>query len=96
MLMKIALAVVLILFLLFIVGQIWTMSGKTRIVETGLTKVAKELEKARSDSHQLHMDFNFYSNPINLEKELRARFNYSLPGEKLIILVPPKTTTTQP
>ena len=27
-------------------------------------------------------------NPANLEKELRARFNYREPGEKLIIIVP--------
>ena len=30
----------------------------------------------------------------NLVKELRSRFNYKKPGEKLIIVVPPKEATT--
>jgi len=30
----------------------------------------------------------YFSEPRNLEKELRARFNYRLPFEKLIIVIP--------
>jgi len=33
-------------------------------------------------------DVDFYSDPDNLTKELKARFNYKKPGEKLLIVVP--------
>jgi len=33
-------------------------------------------------------DIEYFSNPKNLAKELKSKFNYKNPGEKLIIVVP--------
>ena len=38
--------------------------------------------------------WNLYK-PDNLEKELRARFNYKAIGEKMIIIVPENSSTSQ-
>ncbi|MDO8516200.1 MAG: hypothetical protein Q7S28_03050 [bacterium] len=62
---------------------------KDRASATASMKAATEkLDKAKIDNESLGNDYQYYSNPINLEKELRARFNYRSPGEKMIIVVP--------
>ncbi|OGY56522.1 MAG: hypothetical protein A2Y84_01120 [Candidatus Colwellbacteria bacterium RBG_13_48_8] len=48
----------------------------------------KEYEELKVDSEQLKEDIEYFSDPHNLEKELRSKFNYRLPNEKLIIVVP--------
>ena len=53
-----------------------------------LEELNSQLQKARLDQVQLQSELKYYGNPVNLEKELRARFNYREPGEKLIIIVP--------
>ncbi len=92
--MRIFLAVILGLFLLFILGQIWTFSVKNREVQAQLSEMGGQLEKAKADQRSIREDFKYYSNPVNMEKELRARFNFTLPGEKTIILVPKAATNT--
>ncbi len=92
--MRIFLAVILGLFLLFVLGQIWTFSAKNREVQAQLSEMGAQLEKAKTDQRSIQGDFEYYSNPANMEKELRARFNFTLPGEKTIILVPGAATTT--
>ena len=48
----------------------------------------------KKENFELQADLEYYARPENLEKELRSRFNYKKPGEKLIIIVPPKEATT--
>lgn len=87
-----------------LVGFLVVLGFETKTVledRAGATATMKEstegLQKAASDNASLENDYQFYSNPTNLEKELRARFNYRSPGEKMIIVVPsentPATTT---
>ncbi len=52
-------------------------------------KIAMEqLEQLQADQIKLTEDIEYYSNPHNLEKLLRANFNYRAPDEKLIIVAP--------
>ncbi len=81
-------AVVLSVFLIFLIVEIHEFSERGKIAETQYSQLSAELDKAKIDYSNLQSDFEYYSNPANLEKELRARFNYKSPGEKLIILIP--------
>lgn len=92
--MKAVMIVILVVFLVFLASQIWYFYGETGAVEDELQKIKVELDQAQSDYQALKADYEFYLNPENLEKELRARFNYRLPDEKLIIIVPPQTSST--
>ena len=87
---------ILSVFLIFLFGQIWSFSGKAREAEGRYAGLREELDRAREDKEALERDFEFYLNPANLEKELRARFNYRLPGEKLIIIVPAPSASGTP
>jgi len=90
------LTAILSVFLIFLFGQIWSFSGKAREAEGRYAGLKEELDRAREDKEALKRDFEFYLNPANLEKELRARFNYRLPGEKLIIIVPAPSASGTP
>ena len=76
--------------------QVRILSLRVDVTKTDYEVQKEALAKARADAESLTADYNFYLNPANLEKELRARFNYRLPGEKLIIIVPPRTSSTSP
>jgi len=91
--MKIALTVILSIFLVFLIVQIWLFSSRTKDAQARFDAVNAQLQKAEKDNSQLQSDFAYYLNPLNLEKELRARFNYRLPDEKLIIIVPSPSST---
>lgn len=43
------------------------------------------LSKENSD---IQSEIEYFSHPENLEKELKQRFNYKKPGEKMIIITP--------
>lgn len=92
--MRAVIILILIVFLVFLAYQIWYFYGETGAAEEELKKLRVELDEARSDYRALKADYDFYLNPDNLEKELRARFNYRSPGEKLIIIVPPQASSS--
>ncbi len=92
--MRAFLAAILALFLVFVLGQIWIFYGKDREAEASLAETAAKLRKAEEDSRDIRADYEYFLNPANMEKELRARFNFINPGEKTIILVPGAATTT--
>jgi hypothetical protein len=59
-----------------------------------LMKLKEQFDIVKKEGDSLRNDLDHYLNPDNLEKELRARFNYRKEGEKLIIMVATGTATT--
>ena len=55
-----------------------------------LSGIGNNLAALFKENSDLGADLEYLANPDNLTKELRGRLNYKIPGEKLIILVPPK------
>jgi hypothetical protein len=93
--MKMVIAALLGAFLLFLGIQVWRFSAATAAAENDAAAVREALLRARADHAALVSDYGFYLNPANLEKELRARFNYRREDEQMIILVPRPATSTQ-
>jgi hypothetical protein len=92
--MKGVIIIILVVFLVFLASQIWYFYGETGAAERELDELKAGLDEARSDYEALKADYEFYLTPDNLEKELRARFNYRSPDEKLIIIVPPQAPSS--
>jgi len=86
--MKIAVAAILSIFLAVLGNQIYFFSKRSGESEAQYQKIKAELDQAQSDLGKTKADLDYYSNPANLEKEIRARLNYKLIGEKMIIIVP--------
>ena len=90
------LGIVLMVVLLVLLGaQIYSSLVTQNELRKELTELQEEFQKAQLSQTQLQEDYEFYSIPENLEKELRARFNYRAVGEKMIIIVP-ETATSSP
>lgn len=92
--MKIAAIVVLSLFLIVIGVQVFSFVGQEWTLGSQLADVQANLTKAQAQETSLQEEVQYLSNPANLEKELRARFNYKKPGEQMIIIVPSASSTS--
>lgn len=57
-------------------------------LEKKLTKINSQLDKISEENKNLVADLEYFKRPENLAKELKSRFNYVNPGEKLLIIVP--------
>ncbi len=85
---------VLLIFIVILGGilfQAYTINFDRRALKLETAKVTDELNLLHEGNERLYRDIEYFSDPHNLEKELRARFNYRLPHERLIIVVPKKT-----
>ncbi len=92
--MKLSIAVILaILFGLFIT-KAWSFHSRENALSAQLSQIETQYKSTEEDYRNLQADYEYYKNPENLEKELRARFNYRSPDEKMIIIVPPVATST--
>jgi len=86
--MKGVIYVVFVIFLAVVAYQIYNLDLERRDLKKEMAIVADEIELVEVDNSKLLDQIEYFSNPRNLEKELRARFNYRLPFEKLIIVIP--------
>jgi len=59
-------------------------------------ELKSDLAQTKTDQDRLKTEINYLSNPSNLEKELRLRFNLKKPGEKMIIVVPASGPSSNP
>jgi cell division protein FtsB len=92
--MKIASIVVLSLFLILIGVQVYSFVAQEWSLGSQLADVQQNLTKSQTQEASLQQETQYLSNPANLEKELRARFNYKKPGETMVIIVPDAASTT--
>lgn len=79
------------LLLAMIVGlgtQVKEFSKRKSDAKKAFESLNEKFEQAKADQEELEAELRYLSNPANIEKELRARFNFRAPGENLIIIVP--------
>lgn len=86
--MKIAAIIGLAALFVFLGVQIKGLYGRGVELKRELANVQEELTAREKEYAALEADYEYYKNPANLEKELRARFNYRLPDETMIVIVP--------
>lgn len=84
------LTILLVLVVSALGWQLYQLYGQSRELSAALGEIRGKAEEFQEENSRFNADLEYFANPENLEKELRSRFNYKKPGEKLIILVPPK------
>ncbi len=92
--LKNVLIVIFIALLIFAGVELISLLGQRESIAAQSEDIRKELEEARVEKGKLEADIQYISIPENLEKELRARFHYQDPEEKVLILVPRDNATT--
>ena len=75
-------------------AQVYSSLGRQRELTREFGEIKAELTKAKADGEKLQADLRYFVNPANLEKELRARFNFRDPKETMIIIVPQAATSS--
>lgn len=91
--MKIAAIVILCLLLIFLGVQVYSFVKQENQLSSDLSDIQTKLTKAQATQKTLQEESAYLANPINLEKELRSRFNYKNPGETMVIIVPAQSST---
>ncbi len=81
--------IVVILVLIGFTGyQGYKLYSQKITLEKKLAKINNQLDGIYEENRKLAADLEYFKRPENLAKELRSRFNYVSPGEKLLIIVP--------
>lgn len=86
--MKLVISVLLIIVFLALGVQLYRLFAQQSKFKKSLSEVTAQVEKLTKENENLQADIVYFSDFQNLEKELKSKFNYVKPGEKLIILVP--------
>jgi cell division protein FtsB len=81
------------ILLILISIQIVTFLRQENTLSQTLAATSARLAKTQSDETNLSEEIQYLANPANLEKELRAQFNYKNPGETMLIIVPAQSST---
>ena len=89
--MKRVITIILVLVLAVLFYELYQLYRYRGKLQYDLSFLSGKLAQFKKDNLELRSDLEYFAEPENLEKELRSRFNYKKPGEKLIIVVPPKT-----
>jgi len=91
--MRIAIAVILCLVLVFVATQIFSFLKEEHSLAEAFSDVNARLGQAEAQEQSLSLEVNYLANPQNLEEELRSRFDYAKPGETMIVILPSSTST---
>jgi len=78
----------LIIFVIAIGFQIAILFREETQLKTELDQLKSKSDSFTKENVELESQMNFLSRLENLEKELKAKFNYKKTGEKMMILVP--------
>ena len=90
--MKPIIAISLCLLVLVVGFQVVSFARSTYKSRENLSLLEEKLKKTEIDTEALQAELRYLANPSNLEKELRSRFNYRNPQEKMIVIVPRNST----
>ncbi len=93
--MKRILTAILILAVVALLWQLFQLYMQNSGLKSSLGVIEDKLNNLTEENGKCQADLEYFASPENLEKELRSKFNYKKPGEKIIIVVPPKDNLTQ-
>ena len=89
-------AVVVCALVAFLAFQIYFFWQRGHSAQKEYDTLVTQFQKSKMEYQILQSDLDYYLNPKNLLKEIRARFNVRAIGEKMIILVPRESSSTEP
>jgi len=86
--MKFVAIVILVIVLIGISAQIYFILKERNQLKTELDGLNSRIGALAKENADLNSDIEYFSYPENLEKELKTKFNYKEPGEKMMIIIP--------
>ena len=80
-----------LIIMVWLGGEVYELQKERLGFSEEYRDVRQVYEEIEEDNQRLIEKIKYLSEPRNLEKEIRAKFNYKYPNEKLIIVVPEDT-----
>ena len=68
--------------------QLYHLYNQKIVLQKDLQKTNEQAQFLNKENKKFTAEINYFQDADNLEKELRSRFNYVTPGEKMIIIAP--------
>lgn len=79
---------ILVLIIAVVSAQAFGLFRKGYGMGKQLRASKEKMEALSKENEELQAQLNYFSREENLEKELRAKFNYKRPDEKVMIITP--------
>jgi len=86
--MRLVIIIILCLVLIGVSAQIYFILKESNGLKKDLDDLNGRIGVLAKENSDLKSDIEYFSNPENLEKELKSKFNYKEAGEKMMIVVP--------
>ncbi len=86
--MRLAIIGLLILVLTAVSAQVYFIFKERNELKADISVLNSRIESLTKENAGLRSDIEYFSHPENLQKELKSKFNYKLPDEKMLIVVP--------
>ncbi len=86
--MKLIIIIILLIILIVVSVQIYFFLKENRQLKIKLDNLNTKISALTKENVEIQSEIEYFSFPENLEKELRQKFNYKKPGEKMVIIVP--------
>ena len=82
--------ILIILIILIAISwvELFSLFKDDNKLKSELSEITKKAQVLSEENQSLKAQIDYYSNPANLEKELKSRYNYRRPDEKMMIVVP--------
>lgn len=82
--MRIIVYIAAVLFFIALGVQLINLYRQNIELKADVNDLVAQVETLKEENKQLQDDIEYFSDPENLAKELKARFDYKRPGETLI------------
>lgn len=86
--MKLVILVILLAILGVITVQVYFLFKERNQLKADIGILNAKLGALIKENNSLRSEIEYFSHPENLEKELKSKFNYKHPDEKMLIIVP--------
>jgi len=86
--MRVLIIIILIIILALILTELYFLIKERNQLRADLDNLNSRLQALTKENTELQSEIEYFSHPENLEKELRSKFNYKKPNEKMMIIVP--------
>lgn len=80
--------VILAIIILVVSVQTFGLFRKSNDMGGQLRASKEKMEALHKENEELQAQLDYFSRKENLEKELRSKFNYKKPDEKVMIITP--------
>ncbi|HDH31222.1 MAG TPA: hypothetical protein ENH26_00385 [Candidatus Wolfebacteria bacterium] len=86
--MKIIIAIIIFIAAVMVFVYIYFSFHDERQLKENLSNLNAQIKILVEENKHLKSEIDYFSYPENLEKELKTKFNYRKPDEKMMIIVP--------